>query len=340
MKKKKLAQVMVGSVFVINFLTNTVLAILAGVMLHFDLVGPAIGFLMLGMYVFLTASLGTLLASRAGRPLFDRVAALSEAMEQVSHGDFSVRVPEDGGIEELAVMEKSFNAMAKKLGNNELMRNDFIENVSHEFKTPLAAMEGFASLLTKEDVTPEKRKEYGERIVNASRRLHELTGNILLLSRLEHSSVSLEQSTFRLDEQIRSCFLTLEPAWSEKNLEPDLNLATCVYTGNEALLSQVWTNLIGNAIKFSPEGGTIFVTMEKAENAVTVSVRDEGCGISEEARERIFEKFYQADRSHATKGNGLGLTLAKKIVELHGGSIRADNASPRGAMFTVRLPIS
>ena len=342
MKKRKLSAVLVGMVFVINFLTNTVLAVLGVMIVRLDLIGPATGIFFAAAYVFLVTGIGTFLVSRAGRPFFARVTALSEAMEKVSHGDFTTRVPEDGGIEELTVMEESFNSMAEELQGNELMRNDFIENVSHEFKTPLAAMEGFASLLSREDIDSEKRKEYGTRMMAASRRLNDLTGNILLLSRLEHSGIAPEFEKFRLDEQIRQCFLSLESGWSAKELEPDLMLFKCLYRGNEALLAQVWSNLIGNAIKFSPQGGTITVTMEEKEKGkekgIFVTVRDEGSGIPEEESDRIFEKFYQADRSHATRGNGLGLPLAKKIVELHGGWIQVENIPSGGAEFTVWLP--
>ena len=228
--------------------------------------------------------------------------------------------------------------MTRELARTEILRNDFVENVSHEFKTPLAAIEGYVTLLQKKDLTEEKRQEYTEKILNNTQRLSRLSGNILLLSRLENRESEIQTEDFELDEQIRQVLLYMENEWSAKNIELDLDLEECTYRGNRDLIANVWRNLLDNAIKFSPDGGAVRVQLHQREDRVLITVEDEGPGISEEDRSRIFEKFYQADRSRSGSGNGLGLALVRRIVTLHGGDVTVESEPGRGALFTVDLP--
>lgn len=283
---------------------------------------------------------GALLALVLARPALQAVGQLSRATVQVAQGDFTVKLPENSRVTELHTMAHNFNLMTQELAHTELLRNDFIRNVSHEFKTPISAIEGYATLLQTPALSEEKRQLYAEKILHSTRRLTSLTGNILQLSRLENQQTNTETEVFSLDEQLRETLLLFEKDWNEKNLELDLRLATVKYRGNRELLAQVWQNLIGNAVKFCRKGGYICIHLEETPGAVRVSVTDSGIGMSPETAARVFEKFYQGDTSHATAGNGLGLTLAKRIIELHGGTITVSSKEGKGSTFTVYLPSS
>ena len=235
-------------------------------------------------------------------------------------------------------MYENFNAMTRELSGIETLRSDFIANVSHEFKTPLTAIEGYAALLRNRELTEKQRKDYLDKIAGNARKLSELTGNILWLSKLENQSVIPNKKYYRLDEQIRKTVLSLENEWSVKHLDFDIALPKTDFFGNEGLLYHVWFNLIGNAIKFSHENQTVKISMEEADGEVVVVIADSGCGMEEEAQRHIFEKFYQADKSHAKEGNGLGLTLVKRIVDLCNGHIAVESQLKKGSVFIVRLP--
>ena len=269
---------------------------------------------------------------------FRQIDAFVDATQKVARGDFDVELKEEFRIQELETITRNFNSMTRELARTEILRNDFVENVSHEFKTPLAAIEGYVTLLQKKDLTEEKRQEYTEKILNNTQRLSRLSGNILLLSRLENRESEIQTEDFELDEQIRQVLLYMENEWSAKNIELDLDLEECTYRGNRDLIANVWRNLLDNAIKFSPDGGTVRIQLHQREDRILVTVEDEGPGISEEDRSRIFEKFYQADRSRSGSGNGLGLALVRRIVTLHGGDVTVESEPGRGALFTVDLP--
>lgn len=282
--------------------------------------------------------LGTVIALYVGRLIVRPVQNISEAFDALSAGNFDVRVPEDQSVREIREMAQHFNAMAHDLSHMETLRSDFVANVSHEFKTPIAAIEGYATLLQRPDLPPERRSRYVEVILDNARRLSNLSGNILMLSKLENQELIPGQSEFRLDEQLRRCILLLESKWAEKDLQWDLDLPRRDYFGSEELLEQVWCNLLDNAIKHSPAGGVISVRLRDTGAAIAVSVTDCGDGMSQEVQKHIFEKFYQGDPSRKAQGNGLGLALVKRIVELCRGQIAVRSAPGRGAEFEITLP--
>ena len=241
-------------------------------------------------------------------------------------------------VPELQDLIRNFNEMAEELRGIELFRNDFINNFSHEFKTPIISIRGFAHELRQEGLTDEQRNEYAKIIEEESDRLARLSANVLTLSKLESQQIVTGRTEFYLDEQIRQCILLLESEWSEKELEIVPELELLLYRGNEEMLALVWRNLLSNAIKFTPQGGRIEVRMEVTEQTVTVSVADNGIGMSDEVRARVFEKFYQGDPSHAHAGYGVGLALVKRVVDLMEGSVSVKSREGCGSCFTVKLP--
>ncbi len=283
--------------------------------------------------------LGASVAIFVGRLIIRPVQRIGDAFSRLAEGDFSVRVPADARLSEIREMEQRFNAMVYELSQIETLRSDFVANVSHEFKTPISAIEGYATLLQNEQLTPERRQSYVDKIITNSRRLSELTSNVLMLSKLENQENIPDLEPYRLDEQIRKDILLLESKWSEKGIDFNMSLPSIMFVGNEALLDDVWSNILDNAIKHSPEGGTITIRVKASDTAVTVSITDHGEGMDEEVQQHIFEKFYQGDTSHTEEGNGLGLALAKLIVDLCSGSIEVESTPGRGATFTVTLPI-
>ena len=289
--------------------------------------------------------IGTLLAFIIGIVVLKPLSELIKGTKRVMDGDYSVRIDvgwvEKRTIRELRELIRDFNEMVEELQNTEMFRRDFISNFSHEFKTPLASIRGFARQLCEGDLTPEQQREFSKIILDETEYLSVMSQNTLLLTNLENRDIISERSErteFSLDEQLRNCMLRLEPQWSEKNIEIDMEeLEDVRFFWNEQLLAHVWNNLFDNAVKFTPEGGLIRVSCKRENGMVKIKVSDSGCGISADALPHIFEKFYQADNSHATNGNGLGLALAKKIVELCGGNIRAKSEAGRGTTFYVEL---
>ena len=285
------------------------------------------------MVFFITA-----LAAGMGRGKLKPINDLVKAMREVSQGDFSVRVDTDDVSGDMGRLVSSFNDMASELGGLELFRKDFINNFSHEFKTPIVSIKGFARQLEREDLTDAQRREYLDIIISESDRLANMSGNVLLLSKLENQNIVTDRTVYGLDEQLRKCILLLEKQWTIKALDLDLDLDEVSFRGNEEMVQHVWVNLLGNAIKFSPQGGTLTVRLRRDGRFAVVTVKDEGPGMDEATRRRIFEKFYQGDTAHASEGNGLGLSLVKRIVDLCQGSVEVDSAPGRGSTFTVRLP--
>ena len=279
------------------------------------------------------------LAAGMGRSKLRPMDDLVRAMHAVSRGDFSVRVDAEDVPGDMGELASSFNDMASELGGLELFRKDFINNFSHEFKTPIVSIRGFAKQLERDDLTDAQRREYLDIIVTESDRLANMASNVLLLSKLENQTIVTDREDYRLDEQLRRCVLLLEKQWGEKDLEPDIELEEIIYRGNEEMMNHVWVNLLNNAIKFSPSGGTLTVRLVCEDDAAVCMVRDQGPGMDDATRRHIFEKFYQGDTAHATEGNGLGLALVKRIVDLCGGSVQAQSAPGEGATFTVRLPL-
>ena len=265
---------------------------------------------------------------------------LGDAMRKVAGGDFTVRLDCTSRIRDVREVYGSFNTMVKELGNTETLQTDFVSNVSHEFKTPINAIEGYASLLQDSQLTDEQKNAYIDKIIFNTRRLSDLVVNILLLSKVNNQTISLKASTFRLDEQVRQSILALESKWEKKEIEFDIDLDEIEYTGYENLLSHVWLNLIDNAVKFSPQNGQIRIRLKQLAGSVTFSIWDNGLPIPEADIGRIFNKFYQGDNSHASEGNGLGLALVRKIVAAAHGTINVTSSEDAGTEFVVALPNS
>ena len=281
-----------------------------------------------------SAALSALLSSAVLHP----ISRISDASRQIATGDFSVHLEYTGSIREIRETYDSINAMARELNSIETMRSDFIANVSHEFKTPLTAIEGYAMLLQDGHLPEEERQDCAERILSATGRLSALVSHILMLSKLEQQDVRLENTSFRLDEQIRQAILQLEPLWSEKELQLEPELEELRYCGSEQLLYHVWSNLLDNAVKFSPRGGKLRICLKTEEDSIRFSVADEGPGMEAQTLRHIFDKFYQGDPSRRQNGSGLGLPLSKRIIQLSGGEIRVESKPGAGSCFTVTLP--
>lgn len=269
---------------------------------------------------------------------FVQIRKLQDAMKRVADGDFSIRLPERSSSQEIRQLYSSFNVMTRELAATELLQSDFVANVSHEFKTPITAIEGYATLLQDEHITAQERNVYIEKILFNTARLSGLVGNILLLSKLENQSITPTVTDFRLDEQIRACLVHTEPQWSGLELDLDVDLSRVDYRGSEGLLSHVWDNLISNAIKFNRPGGLLRLSLTRMEDHVLFRIENDGEPLTEKDCRHLFDKFYQADSSHRQKGNGLGLPLVKRICTLVGAQIEVQSRPSGGAIFTIRLP--
>lgn len=281
--------------------------------------------------------IGIPLSIFVNRSLLSPIRRLSDAMNLVGRGTFNIQISAKAPFSDIEDIYRNFNLMTRELAATEILKTDFVSNVSHEIKTPITAIEGYAMLLQGSEGLSEEEAEYVDKILANSQRLSELVGNILLLSRIDNQAIETKNEIFSLDEQIRQSILMLEPKWTEKNIELDVDLESVAYEGNRGLMIHVWNNLIGNAIKFTPEESTVKIRLEKKECGVVFTVEDEGEGISDEAKNHIFDKFYQADSSHKQEGNGLGLALVKRILDMTGGSIACDNLAGKGCVFTVTI---
>ena len=268
------------------------------------------------------------------RPVLD----LTRAAQEIARGNFDVQVHFSRRATELLELETAFNAMARELKNNEYLRRDFIANASHEMKTPLAVIRGYAQLLEEEGLSPRERRDYAALIARETERLSRMTGNMMRLGRLENGALLPRQEEFSLSEQLRQAVLRLEPRWSEKDLAMEADLPEVLFTGDQELLGEVWLNLLDNAVKFTPAGGSVTVSLLPAPDRVAVTVRDTGPGMDEKTLAQSFEPFFQGDTSHREEGCGLGLALVRRITELHGGEIAVDSAPGQGTAVTVSLP--
>ena len=273
------------------------------------------------------------------RSFIDPITQLGKAMKEVSDGNFQVTAQCRSRLKEVNDIYDSFNLMVKELGATETLQTDFISNVSHEFKTPINAIEGYASLLQDHQQSQAEQDVYIEKILFNTHRLSTLTGNILLLSKINNQSIHPQRTVFRLDEQVRQAIVALEQKWTEKGIDFDVELDKISYSGYESLLIHVWSNLIDNAIKFDPHGGMIALRLWQEEGFAVFTIDDNGPGVTPEDQERVFHKFYQSDSSRVMDGNGLGLPLVKKIVEFSGGTVTLENLPEVGCRFTVRLPL-
>lgn len=269
------------------------------------------------------------------------VKRITEAAEKITQGDFSVRIKPlsrlgtDNNFNEII---ECFNKMAEELGSVETLRTDFIANVSHEMKTPLAVMQNYGTLLQTPNLSEEKRIEYAKGVTDGSRRLSDMMVNILKLNRLENQQIYPQALEFDLGEQLCQCLLQYENVWETADIEIDTDIAEDVTVKADAeLLSLVWNNLFSNAFKFTKSGGTVSVTLTATEHHAIVKIKDTGCGMSPEVGAHIFEKFYQGDTSHSTQGNGLGLALVKRVIDILQGEISVESVVDQGTTFTVKI---
>lgn len=284
-------------------------------------------------YVLIGALLVTLFAKRVVEPVIE----LNLATQEVARGNFDIQV-ENKSNDEVGELTKNFNKMTRELKNIEYLRKDFISSVSHEFKTPIASIQGFAKLLQKGNLSEGERQEYLNIIAEETDRLSHLSSSILKLSKLENQEIVEKRVGFSLDEQIRKSILLLEHAWSQKNIGFELELEQVTYAGDEELLQQVWVNLLDNAIKFSDINGSISIKLAQRASKVKIEISDQGIGMGKETLQRLFEKFYQGEKAHSAKGCGLGLALVKRILDLHGAEIAVESTLNQGSAFTVELP--
>ena len=273
------------------------------------------------------------------RYIYRYLDKISDAMQKVADGDYTVRLDaeKDQPFRELY---RNFNTMAEELGGVEMLKNDFINGYAHELRTPITSINGFAEMLLNDDGTlsREEKRSYLEIIASESRRLADLAGNSLLMSRLDTQKIIPDKKPFSLDEQLRRCSILLSGQWTEKELDMTMDLDEAVYVGDYDLMQHLWINLLTNAVKYTPKGGSITVTLKNEEKFIAVSVADTGKGIPPEDRERIFDKYYQTDKSHSKRGLGLGLAICKRIVQLCNGSLTVESEVGVGSTFTVKLP--
>jgi signal transduction histidine kinase len=294
------------------------------------------------LLIFVPSALifGSISTFLLGQIPMKRVNQLIDQMNRLAAGDYRARLTYDGAWSRHPTAKEltdSFNRMAEELQSTEMLRSDFINNFSHEFKTPIVSIAGFTKLLRRGNLPPEQQEEYLAIIETESLRLAQMATNVLNLTKVENQTILTDVTEFNLSEQIRSCILLLSEKWEQKEIEYELDFDEYTIRANEELLKQVWINLLGNAVKFSPKGGLIQVGITEQERAVTVSVTNSGSEIAPEHQIKIFNKFYQADESHASEGNGIGLAIVKRVVELHEGSVSVSSGGGK-TTFTVVLP--
>lgn len=294
----------------------------------------------LGNVLFLSLILSLLDGVRRKFTVERPVKRILNATRRLTEGDFSVRIQPFHRLEssnELDAIIENFNKMAQELSGIEALRTDFIASVSHELKTPLAVIQNYATLLQDPQLPAKTRLEYAKTITQASRRLSELITNILKLNKLENQQIFPETREYELGEQLRECLLGFEDVWEKKELEIEADIADVTIKGDPELLTLVWNNLFSNAVKFTPPGGRVAVRLYEREGSAVVQVSDTGCGMTPEVGRHIFEKFYQGDAAHATQGNGLGLALVKRVVDITGGELAVESKLGQGSTFTVTL---
>lgn len=268
------------------------------------------------------------------RPLHTLIRAIHE----VSAGNYDVKIHLEHP-KEFQQLSECFNQMTEALAGIEMFRSDFINNFSHEFKTPIVSILGFAKLLKSQAPDTGQSQEYLDIIIEESRRLSELSATVLNLSKVESLTLLTDRTAYSLSEQIRESILLLESKWSKKQIDFDIDMEEVMIRANEPLLKQVWMNLLDNAVKFSPASGRIAITLRADSGNGVFTVQDQGAGMDEHVQKYIFDKFYQGDTSHHMEGNGLGLPLVKRILELHKGMVSVKSRAGEGSIFTVRVPL-
>ena len=286
-----------------------------------------------------TVVIATTIVAVISRKAVSPLVELSNATKEIAAGNFDIKIRERRGTDEFGQLTHNFKLMAQELKRNEYLAKDFISNVSHEFRTPLAIISGYARLLESGGISEEERRDYTLKIQSETGRLARLVSNILHLSRLDNQKIREQPQLFSLDEQIRQAVLELEPQWREKEIEVEVDLPATGYLGNEELLARVWSNILSNAVKFTGKKGAVSVKLRADKQKIDVEVADSGIGMDAATQQRAFERFYQGDCSRAGQGNGLGLALVKQILDLLEGSISIDSEPGAGTVFTVTIPV-
>ena len=294
--------------------------------------------------VVLVFCMSTIISIFISKKFSEPLSKLSDATRQVAQGNFEITLErpkrKNGKTKkptEIDLVYDSFNKMVTELKQNEMFKSDFISNVSHEMKTPLATIQGYATLLQNDKLTKKEKQEYLNTIITATKQLSNLTSNILKLSKLENQSIFIEPKEYNLAEQIRRVILSLESLWSKKDIDFTIDLDEISSKLDESLIEQVWKNLIENAIKFSNPQGKIEIKLNEDNDFIIATIKDHGLGMDEKTKTHLFDKFYQGDNSHSKEGNGLGLSLVKKILDIHNAEIIVDSKINKGATFIVKF---
>ncbi|SMP57283.1 HAMP domain-containing sensor histidine kinase [Anoxynatronum buryatiense] len=328
-------------IFIILSLTMFIVGILVFILVRTGIInklGPPNALIPIMLLAFASILVGTLVGTIISRAPLRPATLLINGMNRLASGDYKARI-DLGNLSIAREITTSFNTLAEELQHTEMLRSDFVNNFSHELKTPLISIRGFAKLLQKKHLSSEQQQEYLAIIVDESTRLCDMSTSVLNLAKVENQSILTDTADFNLSEQLRSCILLFEKKWSQKNLTIRADFEEHPVHANEDLLKQVWINLIDNAIKFSPDTGEIhvFISEPLSSDEITVSVKNNGPMISTENQNRIFNKFWQGDTSHSSEGSGIGLSIARRITELHKGNISVVS-SPEETIFSVTLP--
>lgn len=340
--REKMIYQLVTSIFSLIIFCYILLAGFIAVIIHFeqyDIDTPKAifpPFMSISTIIFISLIIGLAFSIYISRKFLRPISILQKGMNEVKNGNFNIKIDNIYQNETKDLID-NFNLMVGELQKSETLKSDFISNVSHEFKTPLSSIQGYATLLQDESLSKEDREKYTKYIIDSTQNLNILVSNILKISKIDNQKIIIEPTIFSLDEQIRECILSLEKEWVEKNIELDINLEEINIKTDKILLNNVWNNLIGNAIKYSNKNGKIEIKGYKEQNEIKISIKDYGIGIKEENLPYIFNKFYQGDTSHASEGNGLGLALVKGILDLIDGKINVVSKINEGSEFIVTL---
>lgn len=292
----------------------------------------------LGFAIINIIAISIIITTIYKKKLFNPINQLNDATKKITKGEYDMEF-ETKRKDEIGEFTKNFNKMIKRLQSTENLQKEFIDNVSHEIRTPISSIEGFAKFLKDDNLSKEEREEYSNIIIEEAERLSNLTNKMLKLSKLHNQDIIVNKQEVMVSEQIRRAISVLEPKWADKNLKINVNLQEVIMLGDEDLLFQVWINLIENSIKFSNDNGKIDIKLFKENNEITVIIRDYGIGMARDEIEKAFERFYQIDKSHSEEGSGLGLAIVKRILELSEGDIKIESEENRGTTVTVKLPI-
>ena len=287
--------------------------------------------------MILTILMSAAVTSISLRKILKPINQLNEATKKVASGNFDIELATERE-DEIGALTNNFNLMVKELKVNENFQREFIDNVSHEIKTPFSSIEGFAKLLKDKNLTDEEREEYTNIIIEESERVTNISTKMLKLSKLQNQNFISNKSEFNISEQIRRCIAVLEQKWKGKNIEFNVSLKEQIFLGDEDLIYQVWLNIIENAIKFSKDNSQIDIKVSGNDDCICVKIRDYGTGMTEDEKSKIFDRFYQIDKSHSQNGSGLGLSIVKRILELSDGKINVESEKGKGTTFIVELP--